>query len=709
LTAQPDRALAETTRRTDRRLARALEGMSDAFYTLDRQWRFTYVNAEAERLQQRSRAQLLGRSVWEVFPEAVGSAFDAAFHRAVETGQTAAFESYYPPLDLWVAVRVMPSDDGLAVYFLDISERRVAEQALTDAVSALRLSEDRFRTALDSVALPAAILDTQGGVLFVNRYLLARTGWTDADVVGSNVFDWLVPGDGPQITSEAYEAGMTAGAFVEYVESTWRTRAGGRVLIGWTNSAIRDDAGTIVAVASVGEDLTGRRQAEATQARTQASLDSTTRERGAFAHTLARLQHRGSLEETGQEITEAVAGLTGIDLAVLVTFDDGEDARVLAVTSTRDHPFVVGEPIRREVGAYLRNRAACGAWTEGDGRAGHAAVWDTHGLWDRLGMEAVALAPIDNGDGPIGVVALGTCDPITALQIETRVPAAIDFAAATRSLIAGPLAARAVRKASRHRIESIIASHLFEPVFQPIVNLLTGDPIGFEALTRFKDGTRPDLVFAEAHSAGVGLDLEVATLAQAVTASQDLPVGAWLSVNASAAMILDHDRLAPILDRRIRPVILEVTEHDTITDYPAVRANLALYGPDVRVAVDDAGAGVANFAHIVSLRPDFVKIDVGLVRGVNHDLTRQALIVGLGHFARATNGWLIAEGVETEEERQTLLGLDLEFGQGFLFGRPASVSAWVRKDQPRLVRRPRPRLRGPARSAGARTARGSGP
>ena len=146
----------------------------------------------------------------------------------------------------------------------------------------------------------------------------------------------------------------------------------------------------------------------------------------------------------------------------------------------------------------------------------------------------------------------------------------------------------------------------------------------------------------------------------------------------SAALILDAERLAPIIERRTRPVVLEVTEHDSITDYAAVCAAIALLGPDVRLAVDDAGAGVANFSHIVSLRPDFVKIDVALVRGVNHDLTRQALIVGLRHFARATNGWLIAEGVETEEERQTLLGLDLEYGQGYLFGRPASASTWAR-------------------------------
>ena len=205
----------------------------------------------------------------------------------------------------------------------------------------------------------------------------------------------------------------------------------------------------------------------------------------------------------------------------------------------------------------------------------------------------------------------------------------------------------------------------------------TGEAIGFEALTRFQDGTRPDLVFAEATAADVGLELETATLAKAMTAALKLPADAWLSINVSAALILDPERLTPIIQRRTRPVVVEVTEHDSITDYAGVRAAIASLGPDIRLAVDDAGAGVANFSHIVSLRPDFVKIDIGLVRGVNHDLTRQALIVGLRHFARATNGWLVAEGVETEEERQTLLGLDLEFGQGYLFGRPAEVHAWA--------------------------------
>ena len=119
------------------RTARVLEAMSAAFYSVDTSWRFTYVNAEAERLMGRSRDELLGCEVWELFPAAVGSDIERHFRHAVATGQTATFESYYPaPLDSWYEVRAWPSPDGLAVYFHDISARRAAQER--DEAAALR-------------------------------------------------------------------------------------------------------------------------------------------------------------------------------------------------------------------------------------------------------------------------------------------------------------------------------------------------------------------------------------------------------------------------------------------------------------------------------------------------------------------------------------------------------------------------------------------
>ncbi|NHC46710.1 SpoIIE family protein phosphatase [Motilibacter sp. K478] len=125
------------------RVTRVLEAMSAAFYSLDRDWRFTYVNAEAERLLGRPRGELLGGSIWELFPAAVGSDFEASYRRASASGEHVTFEAYYPePLNGWYEVRVWPSGEGIAVYFLEITARRAAqEQAHRAAVRAELLGE----------------------------------------------------------------------------------------------------------------------------------------------------------------------------------------------------------------------------------------------------------------------------------------------------------------------------------------------------------------------------------------------------------------------------------------------------------------------------------------------------------------------------------------------------------------------------------------
>ena len=126
-------------REGEARLGRVLESMSSAFYQLDSDWRFTYVNSEAERLLGAGREQLVGESIWEAFPAAVGSAFEVNYRDAVTTGRPVSFEAYYPPpLDGWYEVRAWPSPEGLAVYFLDITDRREAQDAL--ARSARRLA-----------------------------------------------------------------------------------------------------------------------------------------------------------------------------------------------------------------------------------------------------------------------------------------------------------------------------------------------------------------------------------------------------------------------------------------------------------------------------------------------------------------------------------------------------------------------------------------
>jgi len=229
----------------------------------------------------------------------------------------------------------------------------------------------------------------------------------------------------------------------------------------------------------------------------------------------------------------------------------------------------------------------------------------------------------------------------------------------------------------RTALANLIATHAFRPVFQPIVDLATGEAMGYEALTRFDSGQRPDLCFAEAWTVGLGPELELATLAAAIEAARQLAPGLWLDLNVSPRLLADPERLRRILWAADRPIVLEITEHEVIEDYEAVRRAIRLLGRDLRLAVDDAGAGVANFGHIIDLRPDFVKLDISLVRRVNANLGRQAMVVGMRHFSRTAGCRLIAEGVETADEARTLRALSVEFGQGYLFGHPQAAEVWA--------------------------------
>lgn len=138
------------------RVARVLETMPTAFYSLDRHWRFSYVNARAEELLGRTRADLLGGEVWELYPDALGSDFEAAYRGAMRTAQPVHFEAYYPPpLDHWYELTAWPGPDGLSVYFHDVTERRAArDQAERDraAADAARRDAERSREEAERAA-----------------------------------------------------------------------------------------------------------------------------------------------------------------------------------------------------------------------------------------------------------------------------------------------------------------------------------------------------------------------------------------------------------------------------------------------------------------------------------------------------------------------------------------------------------------------------
>ena len=272
-----------------------------------------------------------------------------------------------------------------------------------------------------------------------------------------------------------------------------------------------------------------------------------------------------------------------------------------------------------------------------------------------------------------GGVVIGTRDPVFGRSLVEKWASLIDFSTIPSALLAERLHARQTEIALRRSIADILERRSFRPVFQPIVELATGEIVGHEALTRFESGERPDRVFADAWTVGLGPDLEIATLTSAIAAAHRLPPGTWLDLNISPRLLFEATNLRSVLRAADRPMVLEVTEHEIVDDYVGFLKAVRTLGHDIRLAVDDAGAGVANFGHIIDLKPDFVKLDSSLVSRVNAHLGRQALIVGMRHFSRTSGCRLVAEGIQTELESRTLATLGVEFGQGFWYGSPTPV------------------------------------
>ena len=231
------------------------------------------------------------------------------------------------------------------------------------------------------------------------------------------------------------------------------------------------------------------------------------------------------------------------------------------------------------------------------------------------------------------------------------------------------------RRRGVSRVRRVLDSKGLAMAFQPIVDLIDGSVVGYEALARFALGPErpPDAWFAEAEAVGLGRELEAAALRSALAHLDRLPAETYLSLNASPLTAV-----SPFLKRLLADVgeriVVEITEHAPVADYDALREALGeLRAQGVRVAIDDAGAGFASLTHILRLMPDLIKLDMVLTRGIDTDDTRRQLASALSSFASGIGAAIVAEGIETKAELDCLRELGVPYGQGFLLARPTSL------------------------------------
>jgi EAL domain-containing protein (putative c-di-GMP-specific phosphodiesterase class I) len=229
----------------------------------------------------------------------------------------------------------------------------------------------------------------------------------------------------------------------------------------------------------------------------------------------------------------------------------------------------------------------------------------------------------------------------------------------------------------KRRILEVMAAGQPAMVYQPIFDLNTRCVAGVESLARFQVSPQrtPDLWFAEAAKVGLGPSLEACAARSALQALQLLSADVYVAINGSPEFILSGELPSLLRDVNLHRVLLEITEHASVSDYDRLLGTLLpLRALGLRIAVDDAGAGYASMRHILSIEPDVLKLDISLTRGINQDPKRRALASALIAFAREIGSSVIAEGVETAAELRTLCALGVAKAQGYYLARPMPLS-----------------------------------
>lgn len=534
-----------------------------------------------------------------------------------------------------------------------------------------------LRTIVDASPVAMMAYDRDRRMIFWSAGAERVFGWRADEVLGRPFPDEAMIESEREASMERIQR-MLDGAVIAGERVHRRAKDGRLLALEIYAAPLRDRAGQVIGYAGQMIDVTDREHSRAEIVRLAAVMQQTvegaamdTAVRRVLGTAVQRLPSDATLERMAQTICDALTTLPGVDFTAVGAFLAPDDAVLLASRSAGRFPMRVGDHLPAHRASKLWGLAHRGPWAE---------FWEStteDGPWgerlDEAGLKAFAFGPIVHAGLVRGGVVIGTRNVVLAQRLVENIGAVFDFSTTPSALLGERMDAHLRKVELWNSVTDILAKRAFRPVYQPIVELATGDTVGYEALTRFESGQRPDVVFADAQRVGLGAELELATLGAALESARALPSGRFLDLNVSPFLLADPAELRSLLETVDRPVVLEITEHDAVADYPALREAVHSLGTNVRLAVDDAGAGIANFSHIVELRADFVKLDISLVRGVNANLGRQALVVAMRHFARTAGCRLVAEGVETEDEARALTQLGVEFAQGYLFGRPEAV------------------------------------
>ena len=522
--------------------------------------------------------------------------------------------------------------------------------------------------AIDQASESIIVTDPESTILYANPSAVRTSGYSLEEILGHN----------PRIfKSELHDSTFYQSMWSQLLAGLpWhgtmidRRKSGELYEEDTTISPIHDGEGRLIAYVAVKRDLTIERRLETNRSREQ-------RDRLAILDIMQEVRRGDSLHATAERFCKATTTLASIDAALTVLVQGDGTLLTIGTGGAELGGATSGAVLQFANPESIVERTEAGAWWLDFAEFARTVTVSEGSVTGRMikeGFTAIGNVPIRWEGQLVGILSLATKDEDGPEWMNTRLPVFEELGSYAGALLGAEADVYAKRESLRTTVQAIMRERRFSPVFQQFVELGSGKVVGYEALTRFHDGEPPDQHFMRAHSVGLGGELEALCAESAIEASRDLEPGIWLSLNFSPAALLDG-HAAKVVDGVERPLVIEVTEHAQIKNYVAIRGALAEIG-NCRLAVDDAGAGYTSLSHILELHPDFVKLDISLVRDIDSNPARQAMVAGMCHFASQSGTTLIAEGIETESEAKMLreLGVPLGesgmLGQGFLFGRP---------------------------------------
>jgi PAS domain S-box-containing protein len=287
-------------------LTNTLESITDAFISLDENWYFTFVNSQAANLLHQTPAELVGQNMWDMFPEGVGTEFERAYRRAMNERVTVQLEAFYPPLAAWLELRIYPTQSGLAIYFQDVTPRKVAEAdrdrllhqeqiaraQVEDLARQLDAERNRLEQVLQQMPLGVVIVEApSGAVLFFNEeaeQILGHPLLVSETLAGYAQYGGIHP-DGSLFQPEEYPVARSIlrGEVIKAEEIRYRRGDGTETVVAISSAPIFGDNGQPIAVVGTIEDIAQRKQIEAERSQLLADAEAANRSKDEFVSLVA--------------------------------------------------------------------------------------------------------------------------------------------------------------------------------------------------------------------------------------------------------------------------------------------------------------------------------------------------------------------------------------------------------------------------------------